>query len=177
MGRAVTSLEESVRAGFAAFLAAVNRERPFAVLCQNDVDGLSAGAILTRTLRGAGWDGVVQSTGKGENPWSPAVLEQVGAVRPGCLFVLDFSPRPGSLLPGVPTLLIDHHRPEGVPPGAVLITGYGEDPTPTSGLMTYWASLLLDSSSTLRWIAALSLLGDLGDKAPFPELEEEIGLY
>ena len=86
---------------------------------------------------------------------------------PQALLVADLGSRGRPILEGVPTLLIDHHRPDGVPPGATLITGYGREPTPTSGLLAYWAAGAVADVDDLLWIAAISLLSDLGDDAPF----------
>ncbi len=78
------------------------------------------------------------------------------------------------MLPGVPTLLIDHHAPFGTPPGAVLLTSYGTEPTATSGLLALWCAQAIapEAAHELQWLAGISLLSDLGDKAPFAELEE-----
>jgi hypothetical protein len=38
--------------------------------------------------------------------------------------VLDQGSRSGALLPGVPTLVIDHHQPEGFPEGATVSAGF-----------------------------------------------------
>jgi len=69
-------------------------------------------------------------------------------------------------------LLVDHHRPLGVAPNAELITGYGERPTPTSGLLAYWCCEAVADIADLKWIAALSILSDLGDEAEFTLLDE-----
>ena len=70
-----------------------------------------------------------------------------------------------------PTFFIDHHRPSGLPPDAEtqVVTGYGLEPTPTSGLLALACVEGLEEIdvSDLDWIAAISVLGDLGDKAPF----------
>ncbi len=87
-----------------------------------------------------------------------------------CAALADLGSRAKSILPGRPTLLIDHHRPEGIPPGAELITGYDEEPTPTSGLLAYWCDQGVVAIDDLAWIAAISLLSDLGDHAPFAVL-------
>lgn len=140
---------------------------PIAVLCHSDADGLSAGAILTRSLRQAGLDVYVDVTRKGESAWSEGVRARLEALQPAGLIVADLGSREEPILPDVPTILIDHHRPTGAPPNAVLLTGYELDPVPTSGLLAYW----LTSASDLEWVASISILSDLGDKAPFAELE------
>jgi single-stranded-DNA-specific exonuclease len=164
---------QSVRAAFASFLQDIGPGDQVAIVCHNDVDGLAAGAILARCLPGAGYRGSALTTGKAQNPWSPEILERLQDLSPRGIIVADFSPRPEELLPGARTLIIDHHRPEGVAPGTQVISGYGLSPTPTSGLLAYWASQALGRSTGLRWLAALSIVADLAESADYPELEEE----
>lgn len=114
--------------------------RRLVVVPDKDVDGLSAGAILTRTLRmmqqqqqqqhnppstaSGGGTGVggpeapnmevcVVHIGKGENVHQPEVAARLAALRPSALVLLDMGSRGGpAVLPGVPTLIIDHHQPQ-----------------------------------------------------------------
>lgn len=162
-------LDELV-APFRAFVASLRPGRPVVVLCHNDADGLSAGAILTHALARAGHAVRTELTLKGESAWSPGVAERLAAHAPQALIVADLGCQSAAVLPDVPTLFLDHHRPEGVPPGAVLVTGYGTEPTPTSGLLAFAAGALIADVNDLDWIAAVSLIGDIGDSAPFPLL-------
>ncbi len=164
---------QSVRARFASFLETIPPGGRLAIVCHNDVDGLSAGSILGRSLSGAGYRVLVMTTGKAQTPWSPEIVEPVSRFNPAGIIVADFSPRPVELLPGVPTLIIDHHRPEGSAPNSEVITGYGHEPTPTSGLIAFWACQALGRSTSLRWLAALSIVADLAESAEYSELEEE----
>ncbi len=171
------SFEEAAKL-FNRFLINLPQEKQtrIHILTDSDCDGLPAGALLARSLGLAGYEHVtIEAKRKGESAWNPEVLERLWAREPEALFVLDLGSRPDALLPGVPTLLIDHHMPGGVPPGAELITGYGTEPTPTTGLLVYWCvqSILTEEQrAPLLWLAALSILSDLGDKAPFAELAE-----
>ncbi len=172
------ALEEQAQHQFEAFLAALpaGKQTRIHILCDSDCDGLPAGALLVRALRLAGYLHVtVESKRKGESAWNPEVIARLAAQKPEALFVLDLGSRADALLPGVPTLLIDHHLPGGVPPGAELITGYGAEPTPTTGLLVYWCVrglLSPEQYKSLLWLVALSILSDLGDKAPFTELAD-----
>lgn len=166
-----TALIENSQARFRAFARQLTTEQPVAVLCHSDVDGLAAGAILARTLQRLGHTVVTEVTGKGENAWSTTVRERLAAYAAQTLIVTDLGSRDHPIL-DVPTLLIDHHRPTGVPPRAELITGYGSEPTPTSGLLAYWCGQALTNIDDLQWIAALSLLSDIGDNAPFDLLSQ-----
>ncbi len=163
---------------FRAFLEGLpgGRGTRMHVLCDADCDGLPAGALLVRALNLAGYGQVtVEARRKGESAWDPGVIERLRGREPETLFVLDLGSRADALLPGVATLLIDHHLPGGVPPGAELITGYGTEPTPTTGLLVWWCVrgiMTPGQHGELLWLAALSILSDLGDKAPFAELDE-----
>lgn len=131
------------------------------VLCHSDADGLAAGAIIGRALGAE-----VVATGKGGNAWAPGIAENLAAKNPGALVVCDLGLRAEPVLPGVPTFFIDHHRPTGRPADdETVVTGYGLEPTPTSGLL---ARACVNEAWGSDWIAAISILSDLGDKAPFP---------
>ncbi len=174
----MTLLIDQAATRFAGFLARLPQAKAtrIHVLCDSDCDGLPAGALLVRGLALAGYVHVsVEAKRKGESAWNPEVLERLASRDPEVLFVLDLGSRPDAMLPGVPTLLIDHHLPGGIPPGAELITGYGTEPTPTTGLLVYWCLrdlLPAGEREALLWLAALSILSDLGDKAPFAELAD-----
>ncbi|RRA48035.1 DHH family phosphoesterase [Acidipila sp. EB88] len=177
------ALEAEAARRFQAFLASLPSASAtrIHVLCDSDCDGLPAGALLVRALGLAGYPHVtIEPKRKGESAWSPEVIERLKARNPEALFVLDLGSRADALLPGVPTLLIDHHLPGGTPPGSELITGYGTEPTPTTGLLVYWCLRVLiaeEQRKALLWLAALSILSDLGDKAPFAELAEARTLW
>ena len=164
-------VEES-QTRFRTFIEQQELGRPIGVLCHSDVDGLAAGAILTRTLQRVGHVVVVDVTRKGEHAWSVSVRERLARTEPQAIIITDLGSRDQAVLPNVPTLLLDHHQPNGVPPGGELITGYGQEPTPTSGLLAYWCGQALINIDDLCWIAAISLLSDIGDKAPFELLDQ-----
>ena len=181
-------LDQDIGSAFLAFLAAsAGPESRIHILADSDADGLPAAAILQGALRQAGYANTTAEVRlKFESAWSPSVLERLRQRAPAVLLVADLGSRPEPLLPGVPTLLLDHHRPSGTPPGATLISAYremaaGEDAReiPTTGLMAYRCAqaLLPDDSESFLWLAAISLLSDLGDKAPFAELAQAKKTY
>lgn len=142
------------------------------VLGHSDADGLTASAILTRSLRAKDFRVEAEVTRKGENAWSPSVLQRVRNSHPAALIVTDLGSREDPLVPHLPALLIDHHKPTGIPPGTTLLSGYGTEPTPTSGLLAFYCAEALQASQDLDWLAAISILADLGDKTDFPEWRE-----
>ena len=162
------------RRQFAAFTAgAKSKGGSVLVLCHSDADGLAAGAILTLALRRAGLEPVeAHATGKAGSAWSDETLAMLAARLPAALIVTDLGVRAEPVWDGPPPLFIDHHRPSGLPPDApqLVITGYGLDPVPTSGLLSLACVSGLPGvdADYLDWIAAISVLSDIGDKAPFP---------
>jgi single-stranded DNA-specific DHH superfamily exonuclease len=159
---------QQARDAFAAALGGFDRGRAVTVLGHFDADGLSAIAILVRALRAAGWQAEPRVTGKGESPWDPGFAATLG--RPGGLIVTDLGTRPEPVLPGVPTVVIDHHLPTGTPRHATTVSGNGLTPEPTSALLAWWAAAALGEQADLLWLAALGLIGDMADEAGFPEL-------
>jgi single-stranded-DNA-specific exonuclease len=142
------------------------------ILGHFDADGLSAAAILYRALTKAGHDPQVRIVGKGEQPWSDAMRSELAERGPGGLIVADLGVRDGALLPGTPTVVIDHHVPTGTPGGAVVISGHGLTPEPTSALLAYWCALGLGEAEELLWLAAIGLIGDMAEGLGFEEMAE-----
>lgn len=171
------TLIHDIQTQFHAFVGNIGDGSRVGVLCHSDADGIAAGAILARTFTKLGHTAITDVTGKAENAWSPEVRDRLAAAELDALTVTDLGSRSDPLLDGVPTLLLDHHRPIGVPPGAELLTGYGHEPTPTSGLLAYWCAQAVGDASDLDWIAAISLLSDIGDHAPFDLLAEAKARY
>lgn len=180
-----THAEAAVWKGrFQNFLSAQPLKTEFVVLCHSDADGLAAGAILVRRLQRTGRQVRALCTGKGGNAWDAETARRLLALEPDCgaLIVCDLGVRaePIRAVGSAPMFFIDHHRPSGLPPDAdaLVISGYGLDPTPTSGLLALWCSEGLppetpsekEADPSEDWIAAISVLSDLGDRAPFPQL-------
>jgi len=152
------------------------------ILTHNDADGLSAGTLLARALARAGRAPGIRVLGRGENPWSADMAAELATRSPAGLVVADLGLRAGAVRPGTPTVVIDHHVPTGDAGGATVttdeaegvtvITGFGVEPTPTTSLLAHWCAAGLGAADDLLWLAAIGIVGDLGDKAPFPALAE-----
>jgi single-stranded-DNA-specific exonuclease len=90
--------------------------------------------------------------------------------------VTDLGVNAAGVLPGVPTLYVDHHQPTGAPEApAVVASGYGWDPVPNSSwLMWELLAPLAEAAGApvddLLWVAAVGTVSDLGEKAPWPRL-------
>lgn len=162
---------QGARQRVADFLGAVSSDARVVVFCHYDADGLAAGAILGRALPRMGFAGVeVVPSLRGESAFSDEARARLLRLRPEALIVTDLGVHRFGVLPGVPTLYIDHHRPSGAPPGAVVVSGYGWDPIPNSSWMALDVLRPLADVDDLGWIAAVGTLSDLGDGAPWSEL-------
>jgi single-stranded-DNA-specific exonuclease len=153
---------QAARAAFQYWLQETG-PAPF-LLGHFDADGLAALAILARSLPGS----EVRLVGKGETPWTEAVRSDLARRRPTSIVATDLGVREGDILRGTPACLIDHHVPTGTPGSALVISGNGCRPEPTSALLAFWAC---GSPDHLLWLAALGLVGDMAEDAGFPEME------
>lgn len=178
---------DEVGARFCAWLAGLSQGRAarLYVVCDFDGDGLPAGALLIRALQQAGYANVQgECRRKGESAWGfeigERLRERARSAGIDGLIVVDLGSRDPQILPNVPLLLIDHHRPIGQPEGSTLISSYatGDDAgdgkdIATSGLLCWWCARALVGEAKAAewlWLAGVSILSDLGDKAKFEEL-------
>lgn len=159
---------EIARRAFLEFLSGVAKSTRLVVLHDSDADGVTAGIICQRACERAGYlsvDRVIPN--RERDAWAPSNRALVAAARPERLFVLDLGCRGEDIIAGVPSCFIDHHRPEGIPPSGTLISSYRWLPAPNTSLLAWQLCATISDVADLDWIAAIGLLSDLGDKAPF----------
>jgi len=162
---------DGARRATADFLSTLDRARRVCVFCHFDADGLAAGALFGRALPRMGFSDVrVLHAGREESAFEEPARSRVAQQRPGVLIVADLGVDRAGVVPGVPTLYVDHHEPHGEPPDAVVVSGYGWDPVPTSAWLAYEVLEPLVDVRDLDWIAAVGTMGDLGAGAPWPRL-------
>ena len=153
-----------LRARFASFLAALP-EGKAVVLADGDVDGLGAACVVWDALGGR--EKAFLTPPKGRNAFGDDTAALVAAERPASLFVLDLGVSSRVVAPGVPTLILDHHHPRGEPEGAVVLSGYGMEPVPTSSLLAWRVAGTAENA----WKANVGNQGDMGPSDP--ELDDE----
>ncbi|AWI87043.1 phosphoesterase [Methylobacterium sp. DM1] len=163
-----------------AFTEAVSGFGPGApvILCHDDADGLSADALLWRALARAGREpGPVWVIGRGGSAWSPAIRDECAALAPAGFVVTDLGVQAGTILPGVPTVLVDHHVPRSWPEAseATVISGHADAPIPTSSLLAHACAAALGAADDLAWLAGVGLVGDLGERAASADFPEIMG--
>lgn len=175
--RPIDNALPAARAATEAFLSGVPRAGRLVVFCHFDADGLAAGAVAGRALERLGYSDVhVMPSGRGESAFGNEARARLAALAPDALVVTDLGVKATGVLPGVPTLYVDHHQPDGVPnDGSVVVSGYGWDPVPNSSWMM-WELLAPAAAAAaapiddLLWVAAVGTISDLGDKAPWERL-------
>ena len=165
--RPMTSSQSTL---FGTALATFGEGKPILILTHNDADGLSSGAIFARAFDRIGRAWRIRILGRGENPWSAALHAELAPLDVSGLIVADLGLREGAVKAGTPTIVIDHHVPTGGAGDATVISGFGEDPIPTTSLLAWRCAGALGPTDDLLWLAAVGLIGDLGEKAPFDEL-------
>ncbi|MCA1990534.1 MAG: ATP-dependent DNA ligase [Coleofasciculus sp. S288] len=162
---------EAARDTFKAFVDRIQPDKSVVVLHDSDADGVTAGVVLQLALSRAGFENVkLVAPNRNRNAWTPANRERVITAAPDSLFVLDLGSQSEPVIAGVPTCFIDHHRPEGIPPGDTLISAYTWEPIPNTSLLVWELCSSLTDVSDLDWIAAIGTVSDLGEKAPFEVL-------
>jgi single-stranded-DNA-specific exonuclease len=161
------------RPRFTSFVESLARDARTVVLHDSDADGVTSGVVLVRTLERLGFTDVRRVIPTRErDAWNDANRALVAAQEPRALFVLDLGVRGEPLVENVPACFVDHHRPAGVPPDAVVISAYTWDPIPNTSLIVYDLCAAIADVRDLDWIAAIGVLSDLGERAPFELLAE-----
>ncbi len=156
------------RVAFRRFVDQCDREARVVVLHDSDADGVTAGVVLQRALERAGFRHLTRlAPDRERNAWTKGNRARVAEAQPAALFVLDLGASAEPIVEDVPTCFIDHHRPEGVPPGATLISAYTWALIPNTSLLVYEVCRELADVSDLEWIACLGTISDLGERAPF----------
>jgi single-stranded-DNA-specific exonuclease len=157
---------------FAAWLNEIDHNGRFVAMHDCDADGVAAGVIWQRGMERLGFANPIRILPSRErNPWTTENQTRVRAANPQALCVLDLGSRDSPLAAGAPSCFIDHHRPEGVPPGALLISAYTWEPILNTSLLMWELMRPIANVDDLDWVAAIGTVSDLGERAPFPMLE------
>ena len=168
----MSATPEIAREEFASYVGRLDRKGRTLVFHDSDADGVTAGVVLEAALGRMGFVSLSRiAPGRERDAWSVENRTLIASHAPDSLFLLDLGSRGEPLIDRGEVCLIDHHHPDGTPPGALLISGFTWRPIPNTSLMVYDLCSPIVSVDDLDWIAAVGVLSDLGDKAPFPLLE------
>lgn len=99
------------------------------------------------------------------------------SARPDRLVVVDMGSRAEPILPGTPTLIVDHHQPAGIPGDAVFVSSYDHPPIAPASLLTFiLAERVVDLDDRL-WLAVVGTVADLGPDVEFPLVKQGLRRY
>ena len=160
------------------FLESITPGETIVLVFHGDADGCCAGAIMYNTLKQMG-DYLVfpEFMEKGESLYSYKLMKRVVARQPSRLIVMDTGSRTNAIIPGLTTMVIDHHRPEGVPPVDVFVTSFGVEPPAPASLLTYHVCKDLGKLDGREWLAAVGTVADLGSEVNFEVVRNARTLY
>ncbi|MCP3099504.1 hypothetical protein LZ198_11550 [Myxococcus sp. K15C18031901] len=154
------------------------RERRVLVVPAPDTDGLAAGVLAVRALETMGARGAVRLPGKGEHAHSPSFVERVRDWRPEALVLLGWDLQTDSLVPGVPTLVVERHTRAAprTDDTHVLCPGPGGDDASavSTSLLTYALAAPLVVPGPLEWLATVGTVAALGMEARVPFLKDAL---
>jgi single-stranded-DNA-specific exonuclease len=149
----------------AIFGEVARRDAGIVVAYHGDADGISAAAILAAAGERLGGEVLGRSPAKGENVHAASFAEVVARAYPELVVVLDTGARAGRLFGDTRTIVVDHHRAPAPPDVDAFVSTRGDGPeTATSALALALAAPLAPLADR-AWLAAVGLLGDLGDRA------------
>jgi len=160
------------------FVESIEPGENIALLFHGDADGCCAGAIMYRALRHMANQFVFPVfLEKDETIYSDSLAKRVLAREPSRLVVMDAGSRTRAIIPGVTTMVIDHHQPEGVPPVDVFVTSFGVEPPAPASLLTYHICKGFIGLDGLEWLAAVGTAADVGAGADLEILRNARSLY
>ncbi|HEY3298352.1 MAG TPA: hypothetical protein VGK34_06820, partial [Armatimonadota bacterium] len=160
------------------FLQAIEPDETVVLLFHGDTDGCCAGAIVYRTLRQMGNELVFPVfMSKDENIYSKSVTQRILARDPSYLIVINAGGKARAIVPGLTTMVIDHHRPEGVPPVDLFVTSFGVEPPAPASLLAYEMCKEFATMGGLEWLAAVGAAADLGIQADIGVLRSARDMY
>ncbi len=134
------------------------------IVPDGDADGLSSGVIAWRAVERLGAVPCVLHPERGEHVHTPRIQRRISALRPDLVLVLDMGSRAGAIAEGIPTVILDHHVPAGLPPGAILVSAAGRDEETATSALTWdvLGGVAGVELAGLEWLRAFGLAGDLG---------------
>ena len=126
---------------------------------------------MSRALVAAGAAVEILPGRRGEHVHQDAMRDRIKAYQPDSLVVVDMGTRPGPIIPGLRTLVVDHHSATGGGPDAVLlVNGYDREPVAPSSVLAHVICRDLPGTENSAWLAALGAIADVGTAAPFMSL-------
>lgn len=135
------------------------------IVYHGDADGTSSAALAAAAVERLGGAPVCRTPAKGENIHAPAFARLVEADRPELVSVFDTGSRPERPFGDLPTIIVDHHRIDTAPPVEAFVSTFGDDDSVSTSALTLDLLAPIAPLDDRAWLAAVGLLGDLGDAA------------
>ncbi len=168
---------ELIAREFEKSISDLKEEDKILILTHVDSDGVSSGSILYKVLKENRFKNIeIIYPGKGENGFSDSVKNRIKEKKPDYLFILDLGSYKIKYDNLKRIILIDHHRPEGVPENGVLFTTF---PPPPFISTSYFAFLILNNLNLKPkdYIGLIGQVGDFGIEHEAPMLNELFKKY
>ena len=135
---------------------------PVAVVYHADADGIASAAIVCTALERRGTQVTPLTPVKGQNVYDSAFRDEVAGRKPGATVVVDTGSRARADIAPRPCIVIDHH-PTAEPPAVDCFVH--DASAPASSTLAYAVAEGLADVEDRRWLVAVGLVGDLGEKA------------
>lgn len=155
----------------------IDKEDKIVILTHVDSDGVSSGALLYKALINNGFKNInIIYPKKGENGFSENVKNKIKQISPDILFFMDLGSYPIKLNNIKKIIIIDHHKPEGVPDKGILLTSF---PPPPYISTSYLAFLLLKeiNYNPKDYLGIIGEIGDYGLEVDAPHIKDLIKNY
>ncbi|MDI6861658.1 MAG: DHH family phosphoesterase [Caldisericia bacterium] len=155
----------------------IKKDDKILILTHVDSDGVSSGAILYKILNSLNFKNFnIIFPNKGENGYSESVKKRIKDANPSILFILDLGSYKTDFDNIKKIILIDHHKPEGVPVQGVLFSSFPPPPYISS---SYLAFLLFHymNLNPKDYIGLIGEVGDYGTDTDAPLIKELFKKY
>lgn len=158
-------------------ISRVNKNDNILILTHVDSDGVSSGAVLYKVLKENDYKNIkIIYPGKGKNGFSENIINKIKTIQPDFLFLMDLGSYPIKLDDIKKIIIIDHHKPEGIPENGILFTSFPPPPYISTSYLTY---LLLNENkfNPKDYLGLVGEIGDYGLELDLPYFKEIINKY
>jgi single-stranded-DNA-specific exonuclease len=155
----------------------IKRDDKVLILTHVDSDGVSSGAILYKVLKSIGYINLdIIFPSKGENGYSEGVKNRIKEKKVDYLFILDLGSYKTNFDNVKKLILIDHHRPEGVPNDGVLFSSFPPPPYISTSYLTFLILKKMNLNPK-DYIGLIGQVGDYGTEYDAPKIDELFKKY
>lgn len=155
----------------------IKKESKILILTHVDSDGVSSGVLLYKYLYDKDFKNIhLIYPKKGENGYSENVKKEIHNINPNILFILDLGSYKTKFNNIDKIILIDHHKPEGIPENGILISSFPPPPFISTSYLLYLI-LKNDNYELYDYIGLIGEIGDYGFLEDTPFFKEILKKY